>query len=115
MSTKSIKDVALDSAKFVKEQSVETGKSLLEECFPQNPTKEIYNTIYYIATTYIHIPYFPAFHRPGWLLRYLFGPFDFEWIDGLVADFMAGITVSLTLIPQVCIFLTIKPFSLPWY
>lgn len=110
--TQRIKDIAIDSANFVKDQSLETGKSILEECIPKSPINKIYDTIYYIASTYIHVPYFPAFHRPGWLLRYLFGPFDLDWIDGLVADFAAGITVALTLIPQVSICLTSIMFSL---
>ena len=25
---------------------------------------------------FIHIPYIPALHRPGWLLRYIVGPYD---------------------------------------
>ena len=34
---------------------------------------------------WIHIPYLPALHRPGWFLRYVFGPFDSEWINLFVA------------------------------
>jgi hypothetical protein len=33
-------------------------------------------------------------------VRYLVGPFDGVYVETLVADFTAGITVALTLIPQ---------------
>lgn len=48
----------------------------------------------------IHIPYFPAFHQPGWMLRYVLGPYDEEWAEMLFDDLQAGITVLITLIPQ---------------
>ena len=51
--------------------------------------------------SFIHIPFLPAFHSPGWLLRYIVGPHDRDWIDSIVADIGAGLTVGLTLIPQV--------------
>ncbi len=51
--------------------------------------------------SFIHVPYFPFLHRPGWLLRYALGPFDANYVESLVYDFAAGITVSLLLIPQV--------------
>ena len=41
----------------------------------------------------------PCF-RPGWFMRCLFGPYDSQWLDYLIADILAGITVALTLIPQ---------------
>jgi MFS superfamily sulfate permease-like transporter len=50
--------------------------------------------------SWIHIPYFPSFHRPGWLLRYLVGPYDHHWATGIFSDFGAGLTVALTLVPQ---------------
>ena len=39
-------------------------------------------------------------YRPGWLVRYIVGPYDYVWLDSLVSDILAGITVALTLIPQ---------------
>jgi MFS superfamily sulfate permease-like transporter len=33
-------------------------------------------------------------------VRYVVGPFDGVWIETLVVDVTAGITVALTLIPQ---------------
>lgn len=39
-------------------------------------------------------------HRPGWLLRYILGPYNREWAESLYWDFVSGITVGLILIPQ---------------
>lgn len=50
---------------------------------------------------YIHIPYFPAFHQPGWMTRMLIGPYDAEWKEWVIGDIQAGITVLMTLVPQV--------------
>jgi hypothetical protein len=58
--------------------------------------KEILNGI----KTWIHIPYLPAFHQPGWMLAYIGGPYDGAWLESIFADIWAGITVGLTLIPQ---------------
>ena len=30
---------------------------------------------------YVHIPYLPAFHHPGWLLRYILGPYDKNYFE----------------------------------
>lgn len=40
------------------------------------------------------------FYRPGWLLRYIIGPYDNVWLADLSSDFLSGITVGLILIPQ---------------
>lgn len=50
--------------------------------------------------SWIHLPYFPAFHRPGWLFRYIIGPYDKEIAQMFVSDFVAGLTVAMTLVPQ---------------
>jgi hypothetical protein len=52
---------------------------------------------------YIHVPYLPAFQHPGWMARYVLGPFDQEWLDIFLGDAQAGITVLLTLVPQVSV------------
>ena len=49
----------------------------------------------YSNDSYSNDPY-----RPGWFIRFLFGPYNSEWLDSLIADVLAGITVALTLIPQ---------------
>lgn len=61
--------------------------------------------------SFIHIPFLPAFHSPGWLLRYIVGPHDRDWIESIVADIGAGLTVGLTLIPQVNAPIIEKSFS----
>ena len=48
---------------------------------------------------YVHVPYIPALHSPGWLLRYIIGPHDTALITNIVNDVGAGITVAVTLIP----------------
>ena len=51
-------------------------------------------------------PYLPAFHNPGWLLRYVVGPHDNELLHTFLNDSAAGITVGLTLVPQVIFIFT---------
>ena len=46
-------------------------------------------------------PMLPALHSPGWLLRYALGPYDWKLWGMLISDIVAGITVALTLVPQV--------------
>jgi hypothetical protein len=78
------------------------GEQVKEEftCTPR--PKEECDAICLAATkSWLHVPYFPAFHRPGWLFRYLIGPFDQEWGEWILSDIVAGITIALTLIPQV--------------
>lgn len=58
------------------------------------------NNFWEIVKPWIHIPYFPAFHQPGWLLKYAVGPYDQTWIESIISDVLAGITVGLTLVPQ---------------
>lgn len=53
--------------------------------------------------SWIHVPYLPAFHQPGWMLAYIAGPYDLAWVESIFVDIWAGITVGLTLIPQVLI------------
>ena len=84
-----------------KEEYVSCYEEVKYECTP-----DVRPLSYYTSLTkstlrsWIHIPYFPAFHRPGWLMRYIFGPYDEDWVTLFIADFCAGLTVSLTLIPQ---------------
>lgn len=47
-----------------------------------------------------YLPRFPAFHSPGWLVRYIVGPYDKEWLEGVYYDISSGITIGLILIPQ---------------
>ncbi len=56
---------------------------------------------------FIYVPHFPLFHRPGWLVKILVGPYDGAWGDALLCDFMAGLTVAMTLIPQALSYATL--------
>lgn len=55
----------------------------------------------------IYVPYLPAFHRPGWLLRYAVGPYDATWVENAISDVWAGITVAMLLIPQALSYATL--------
>lgn len=70
-----------------------------EECNPLSYLNANANQSFNIKQ-YIHIPYLPALHRPGWMVRYILGPYDEWWAESLVADIQAGLTVLMTLIPQ---------------
>jgi MFS superfamily sulfate permease-like transporter len=50
---------------------------------------------------HIHIPNIPPISKKsGWLLRYLYGPYDNEYFDILRGDIISGLTVGLILVPQ---------------
>jgi hypothetical protein len=76
-------------------------KDVVTEYHSQPSFKESFHYVKDIILSFIHIPYLPAFHSPGWLLRYLIGPYDAVWLDNFLSDAGAGLTVGLTLIPQV--------------
>lgn len=85
-------------------KGIEDTKSFLEEVKQEIIPQQVFDTnssqIIRIARRWIHIPYIPALHRPGWLLIYICGPYNHEWAESIVADIVAGLTVGLTLIPQ---------------
>lgn len=94
-------------SKFTRDLKVglqETLDEIQTECLPQSTSHELKDKAsslaIYLKENWIHIPYFPAFHRPGWLLKYAVGPYDANWAESVFADFWAGVTVALTLIPQ---------------
>eukprot|EP01099_Mayorella_cantabrigiensis_P005267 TRINITY_DN414_c0_g2_i1.p1 TRINITY_DN414_c0_g2~~TRINITY_DN414_c0_g2_i1.p1 ORF type:complete len:528 (-),score=105.36 TRINITY_DN414_c0_g2_i1:704-2287(-) len=93
-------DAARTGIEDLKISAIELAEEIKEECLPPPMTDSTMKKIKYFAKRWTHIPYLPAFHRPGWLLRYLVGPYDVPWLEGVVSDFMAGLTVALTLIPQ---------------
>lgn len=89
-----------ENYKDAKKNSVDLAKEIHVECFEQ---WEVYESIQFIKENwykFIFIPYLPAFHHPGWLLRYAVGPYTGELFLMFFQDFIAGITVALTLIPQ---------------
>ncbi len=75
-----------------------------EECFGCLQTFEVFEVFDFLKENwrrFVYNPYLPAFHKPGWLLDYALGPFNAELLGTFMLDFWAGITVALTLIPQV--------------
>ena len=49
----------------------------------------------------IHVPYFPLVMGPfPWLLNYIRPPHNRAKLDMFIADFSAGLTIGLTLVPQ---------------
>jgi hypothetical protein len=56
------------------------------------------------AANFYYVPYLPAFWNPGWLKNYAVGivtpSLMVDTFESIMADFWAGITVSLCLIPQ---------------
>jgi len=85
------------------EENTRLAKEIYTECLPPVSilsTEGLLKRVHKVVFTFIHVPYFPALHRPGWLLRYLVGPHNEELLEMFVSDFIAGLTVGLTLIPQ---------------
>ena len=61
--------------------------------------------IYSQTRNYYYVPYLPAFVYPGWLTQYAVRLCNRETVVGalediILRDFVAGITVAMTLIPQ---------------
>lgn len=77
-----------------------TIKEVSEECNCYSLYKNDFLTTFSFKN-FIHIPFLPPLQHPGWLLEYVLGPFDEKWLENLFSDFQAGITVLLTLVPQV--------------
>jgi hypothetical protein len=84
-----------------KKSTADLAKEIQVECFEQ---LEVYESLQFLKdnwSKFIFIPYLPAFHRPGWMVRYVVGPHTPQLMMNLMYDCIAGITVALTLIPQV--------------
>jgi len=78
--------------------SIENVKSAIQaECIP---TEGVVKALYTQLTSIFHIPFLPAFTRPGWLLTIVKPPYTPEKLDALILDGVAGLTVAFTLIPQ---------------
>lgn len=101
LSIKSAADFLAYGAKSVVEDTVYLAKDIQTECFNPAGANIAVNFVKANFWNFVHIPYFPAFHRPGWMLRYITGPHTVELMSNLFVDFWAGVTVALTLIPQV--------------
>lgn len=92
----------LNGAKSAVLDTIDLAKDVKAECFNTEGGADAVRFIKANFMSFVHIPYFPAFHRPGWMLRYIVGPHTVELMSNLFSDFWAGVTVALTLIPQVC-------------
>ncbi len=73
---------------------------IIEECNPMKLYSQDFVKNHKIRD-FINTPYMPGLHQPGWMLRYLLGPYDVDWAEGLISDSQAGLTVVMTLVPQV--------------
>ena len=56
-------------------------RKILNEFKPPLPSskEDVVNTVKVAQReffNFIHVPFVPALHRPGWLLRYIVGPYD---------------------------------------
>jgi hypothetical protein len=102
----------IDSVKYnyedSKKKTVELGQEINTECIQVVTSLELQESIKFVHQywlNFVHIPYLPSFHSPGWLLRYFLGPYNLELGLSAFGDFWAGITVAMTLIPQVSLFI----------
>lgn len=100
-SIQSAADFLVYGAKSVVQDSFDLAKDVQTECFNPAGANVAVDFVKANFWNFVHIPYFPAFHRPGWMLRYITGPHTVELMSNLFVDFWAGVTVALTLIPQV--------------
>lgn len=95
-----------DNINYYMQFNLQLAKELRHECLPSCEAIGAVSSGSIIARireymVYItHVPILPIIHRPGWLLRYIVGPHDLSLWESFLGDFIAGITVALTLIPQ---------------
>lgn len=87
--------------KETKGNSRSIAKEIEVECFQVFQVAEVSTYVKANWLSFFHIPYIPALHKPGWLTRYIVGPHTGALFEAFFSDFWAGITVALTLIPQV--------------
>jgi len=83
-------------------QAIQSGLAEVKsECIPKFGDGGIdLKSVLYSLPSYIHIPYFPAFNRPGWLKGYIVGPHNAKLLEDFTKDLWAGVIVALTLLPQ---------------
>jgi hypothetical protein len=99
MAYQKTKEQATTIIQDLHEEAISCYQDVKTECSPSNARESTREIFSYLSHFY-HIPYLPAFHSPGWLLRYIVGPYDREWFDGITSDIPAGLTVGLLMIPQ---------------
>jgi len=82
------------------QEIVDFAHELQHECIPTINVKSSWKDSITLIKKSIHVPWMPCLHNPGWLTRYIIGPYDKEWLECLYGDITSGITVGLILIPQ---------------
>lgn len=92
-------------ARELRDDVYDSLKEVVQECSSTANKTQANPTILEQLLSNVYIPYVPALHSPGWLLRYLVGPFNQGWAERLLGDVVAGLTVAFLLIPQVSIYL----------
>jgi hypothetical protein len=75
----------------------EVAEEIHTECVPQRGLLSEFRKL----AENLHQPYFPIYERPGWLKQYVMGPHDATFVENVTNDIFSGISVALTLIPQV--------------
>jgi hypothetical protein len=88
----------------VKNDTHSFAREVHHECFGCMQTFEVFEVFDFVRDNwrrFVYNPYLPAFHKPGWLLDYILGPYTLELLGFFLIDMWAGITVAMTLIPQV--------------
>ena len=95
---KGISKVFNDSKNYVKGSVNE----IYTECYPAElfRSSDAIGHVGTYAKDIFHVPYSPAFSRPGWLITLITGPKDAKFYEQLYGDVFAGFTVGMTLIPQ---------------
>ena len=88
----------------VKQETFSWSKEIHDECFGCMRTFEVFEVFEIFRDNwrrFVYNPYLPSLHKPGWMLNYALGPYNAELFGSFMLDFWAGVTVALTLIPQV--------------
>ena len=71
--SKGVLGIVQDEIILTKNETIELVHEVHDECVPSNLSKDAIKqqviAAYDISKSFIHIPYFPAFHRRGWFLR----------------------------------------------
>ena len=93
-------------ARELRDDVYDSLKEVFQECssthsFQSTKSRPSNISVFEQFCSNIYIPYVPALHSPGWLLRYAVGPFNQNWVERLMGDLVSGLTVAFLLIPQV--------------
>ena len=94
----SLESVSAAGKKYVTDSLQE----IKTECIPHHNFRSpgTWKSMALYLQSIFHIPYFPAFSRPGWMSSLFYSPRDGKYVEGLYGDLFAGFTVGMTIIPQ---------------